>query len=445
MRWRLILEEYGPDLQYVKGQHNVVADALSRLDISETPTPTDLETLADCYGLDDDELPEDAFPLRYKHISRVQKQDKKLLSQVKKDRHYHLKTFCGGDKSRTLICRDEKIVIPQELQRRTVEWYHVLLCHPGENRTELTIRQHFWWKSLREDVKDICSKCPTCQKTKRSYKKYGLLPEKEAEADPWEKLCVDLIGPYTIKRKNKPTLTLWCVTMIDPATGWFEMVQIPNKRADTIANIVEVTWLTRYPWPSQIVFDKGSEFMAEFTKMVKKDYQIKIKGISTRNPQANAIIERVHQTLGNVIRTFQVHDAYLDEDDPWSGILAAAMFAIRATVHTTLQATPSQLVFGRDAIMNIKFEADWRLIRERKQSIIKQNNKRENARRIPHKYKTKDKVLYRTYNETSAKYGEDPYSGPHEIVKVNDNGTVRLKMGSVVDTVNIRLLKPYKE
>jgi hypothetical protein len=98
---------------------------------------------------------------------------------------------------------------------------------------------------------------------------------------------------------------------------------------------------------------------------------------------------------------------YLDEGDPWSGILAAAMFAIRATVHTTLQATPSQLVFGRDAILNIKFDADWRLIRERKQSIIKQKNKRENARRIPHKY-----------NETSAKY-----SGPHEIVKVNDNGT----------------------
>jgi hypothetical protein len=246
---------------------------------------------------------------------------------------------------------------------------------------------------MRESVKDICSKCRTCQKTKRTYMKYGLLPEKEAEADPWEKLCVDLIGPCTIKRKNKPSLTLWCVTMIDPATGWFEMVQIPNKRADNIANIVEVTWLTRYPWPSQIVFDKGSEFMTEFTEMVKKDYQIKIKGIPTRNPQANAIIERVHQTLGTVIRTFQVHDAHLDEDDPWSGILAAAMFAIRATVHTTLQATPSQLVFGRDAIMNIKFDADWRLIRERKQSIVKQNNKSENARRIPHKSKRRTKFF----------------------------------------------------
>ena len=41
-----------------------------------------------------------------------------------------------------------------------------------------------------------------CQKYKRTYQKYGHLPEKEAEGQPWEKLCVDLIGPYNIARSN---------------------------------------------------------------------------------------------------------------------------------------------------------------------------------------------------------------------------------------------------
>ena len=81
-----------------------------------------------------------------------------------------------------------------------------------------------------------------CQITKRSYQKYGHLPEKEAEAEPWDKLCVDLIGPYKICCKRKPPLTLWCVTMIDPATGWFEMRENPNKQADTVSNIVEQAW-----------------------------------------------------------------------------------------------------------------------------------------------------------------------------------------------------------
>ena len=29
MRWRLYIEEYSPDLHYIKGENNVVADALS--------------------------------------------------------------------------------------------------------------------------------------------------------------------------------------------------------------------------------------------------------------------------------------------------------------------------------------------------------------------------------------------------------------------------------
>jgi transposase InsO family protein len=83
--------------------------------------------------------------------------------------------------------------------------------------------------------------------------------------------------------------------MIDPATGWFEMQQIKNKTAAEVADICEKTWFTRYPLPQRITLDQGTEFMAEFAKMVKDDYGLKIKAITTRNPQANAIIERVHQ------------------------------------------------------------------------------------------------------------------------------------------------------
>jgi hypothetical protein len=45
---------------------------------------------------------------------------------------------------------------------------------------------------------------------------------------------------------------------------------------------------------------------------------------------------------------------------------------------------------------------------------------------------------------TENKY-EAPFSGPHKILKVNTNGTVRLRVGSVTDMVNIRRIEPYKE
>ena len=163
--------------------------------------------------------------------------------------------------------------------------------------------------------------------------------------------------------------------MINPATGWFKMTQIPNKTAAEIADVTEKTWFNHYPLPQWIVFDRGTKFMAEFSKMCQNDYGIKRKPITTRNPQSNAIIERIHQTIGNIIRTFDVSN--IVNNNPRSGILAVTMFAVRTDDKTLVQASPMQLVFGRDAILNIKHVADWEHIRQHKQSQINHNNKQE--------------------------------------------------------------------
>jgi hypothetical protein len=229
--------------------------------------------------------------------------------------------------------------------------------------------------------------------------------------------------------------------MIDPATGWFEIHQYNDKRSITVANIAEQEWFSRYPWPTQVTYDRGSEFIGkDFQKMIKNDYGIKGKPITVRNPQANAIVERVHQVIGNMIRTFELESNYLDEEDPWKGILSATAFAVRSTFHTTLHSSPGQLVFGRDMIFNIQHTANWEYIKQRKQQLIEKNNKRENAGRIQHEYKIGDKVLLRRGTEN--KY-EAPYAGPFEILKVNENGTVRLMVKSVEDSYNVRRLEPY--
>jgi len=155
--------------------------------------------------------------------------------------------------------------------------------------------------------------------------------------------------------------------MIDPATRWLEIKEIKNMDALNIANLVEQTWLTRYAWPMKLTYDRGTEFMGEFALMAEQDYGILRKGTTLRNPQANSIFERVHQTLGNIIRTFEIHDSEMTTESPWDGILSAAMFTLRATYHTTLQATPMQLVFSRDTMLNVKFQADWQFIKELKQ------------------------------------------------------------------------------
>eukprot|EP00957_Ditylum_brightwellii_P051914 3937990-Ditylum_brightwellii.AAC.1 len=95
-----------------------------------------------------------------------------------------------------------------------------------------------------------------------------------------------------------------------------------TRSSNVVANIVKQTWLTRYPW------------------LQKDEYRIKRKPITTRNPQANSIVERAHQTIGNLLCTFKLGLAELDSKDPWIGRLSAVMFALQSMIHIAHKATP---------------------------------------------------------------------------------------------------------
>ena len=49
---------------------------------------------------------------------------------------------------------------------------------------------------------------------------------------------------------------------IDPVTGWFEIEQYEDKRVISIENLVETTWLSRYPRQKEITYDQGKEFIS---------------------------------------------------------------------------------------------------------------------------------------------------------------------------------------
>ena len=62
--------------------------------------------------------------------------------------------------------------------------------------TEAIICQPFYWPDIRDAVQKEVNNCDTCQRTKRSKKKYGKLQDNLSDETPQNKICVDLIGPY---------------------------------------------------------------------------------------------------------------------------------------------------------------------------------------------------------------------------------------------------------
>src|SRR5688500_7803079 len=117
MRWRLYIEEYSPDLQYVKGENNVVADALSQLDMEPDPNPTEAliteEMRSDWYCYAKEEMNYDSHPLSYQQLENAQLTDKQLMESLKlAESPYQYHSFHGGGTTRQLICVKDKIVVP---------------------------------------------------------------------------------------------------------------------------------------------------------------------------------------------------------------------------------------------------------------------------------------------------------------------------------------------
>jgi len=256
---------------------------------------------------------------------------------------------------------------------------------------------------------------------------------------------VDLVGPCKFGDPKKPEthIELHCMTVIDPATGFFETVEIGEKAANRIANWLELHWLTRHPWPTEVTLDKGKEIARKVSETLKNECGIKRKIVASCNPQANSMIEMCHKTRHNMICSAQIKDKR-DADSflGFKGVLVACRKAMNSTVHTTARAMPTQLLFGRDAMLNASFQADWQFIKERKQRFIIQNNKRENAVRKPHAHNAGDVAALKA--GAGCKHCSSPCLDPMRITQVNDNGTVKLVKvadnngGAVSRTWNIR-------
>jgi hypothetical protein len=73
-----------------------------------------------------------------------------------------------------------------------------------------------------DTIRSLTKSCKTCQVNK----KWGHLPSKTIITVPWRALCVDLIGPYTLKGKDGTIIDFMALTMIDPTTRCFKVVEL---------------------------------------------------------------------------------------------------------------------------------------------------------------------------------------------------------------------------
>ena len=78
------------------------------------------------------------------------------------------------------------------------------------------------------------------------------------------------------------------------------------------------------------MYDRRNDFLGHAFKndRIEIEYIIEAKCAPTANQQAKSILEIIHQVIVNLVRTFDLQNNHLDEDEPWSGILVATEFTV---------------------------------------------------------------------------------------------------------------------
>jgi hypothetical protein len=233
-----------------------------------------------------------------------------------------------------------QIVVPQSYRQEILRMAHETPAsgHLGVNKTYSKILRHFFWPHMRKDVASFCKSCHTCQmvgKPNQVLPKAHLQPIPAFE-EPFSRVLIDCVGPLPrTKAGNEYVFTIMCAS-----TRFPEAIPLRNIKAKTIIKAL-IKFFTLVGLPKVVQSDQGSNFMSGIFQQVMHELGIKQYKSSAYHPESQGALERFHQTLKNMIRSY-CHDTQKD----WDEGIPMLLFAARETIQDSLKFSPFELVFG---------------------------------------------------------------------------------------------------
>ena len=244
------------------------------------------------------------------------------------------------------VCVDDEwsvrnqIVIPKTCRAEVLSLAHErpLAGHFGINKTHEKIIRHFYWPGIRKDVVEFCRTCHVCQMVGKPNQSISKAPSSPIPAfdEPFSKVMIDCLGPLPkTKKGDQYLLTIMCAS-----TRFPEAIPLRNIKAKTIIDSL-TKFFTLVGLPKSIQSDQGSNFMFGTFQQILHELGIKQYKSTTYHRETQGALERFHQTLKNMMRTY-----CLETEKDWDNGIHLLLFAANESVQKSLGFSPFELVFG---------------------------------------------------------------------------------------------------
>ena len=257
---------------------------------------------------------------------------------------YHIRRCSEADSERPLQYR---VFVPEPLRLKIMRACHDALfggVHGGFRKTFDKVSSRFYWLTMRKDTKDYVESCQTCARFNRGPILRRLPLKPMQPGDPWMVVGIDLLGFGKMSRNGNN----YVLTVIDYLTRWAEALPIPNKKATTITNNLDLLF-SRFGCPKRIHSDNALEFCGSEMKTFCEKRNIVHTTSTAYHPAGNGLVENVHKTILSMVRKYVNRSS-----DNWDELLPALMHGYRITIQRTLGDTPFYMMLLRDPYLPIE-------------------------------------------------------------------------------------------
>lgn len=419
-RQLLFISEFTTDLRHVSGVNNVVADALSRIEAIDTPSPID-----------------------YTKLAAAQERDP-VIPQLMEQSNIALKKIALPTTGNYIYCetstRNIRPYLPIDFRRIAFNTVHNI-SHPGIRTTRKLMQGRYFWPSMNADIGVWAKTCTECQQSKiqrHTHSKITLFPP----SDRFQHLHIDIVGPLPASAHGHRYL----LTMIDRATRWPEAIPIQDITSEAVANTVYDTWITRFGTPITITTDQGRQFESQLFLELTRLIGAEKTRTTAYHPQSNGIIERWHRSLKAALMS------RLATSNKWTAELPTVLMGLRAATRTDTNTSAAQLTYGQALRLPGDFVAPSPKPTKMDSNYVDQLHHlitRLTPTYLPHGNKnnifvhqdlsTCKAVFLRV--DSVRKPLQRPYQGPYPVLAKNDK-YFTLKLPSRTVNVSIDRLKP---